>query len=94
MIAGRALLLEAALVLLVDDDQPEVAGRGEHGAPRPDDDLDLPGRHPPPVPAPLGVGQVAVQDGHVPAPPLEPVDRLRGEGDFGDEDDDLFALGD
>jgi hypothetical protein len=81
-------------VLLVDDDQAEVARRGEHGAAGADDDVNVPGADPPPVAAALGVAQVAVQDGYLPAAPAERLDRLRGQADLGDQDQRLLALPD
>ncbi len=64
MIARRRFLLEAAFVLLVDDDQAQLAGRRENGAAGPDDDLHLAGRDAPPMATALGVAQVAVQHSH------------------------------
>ena len=65
MVARRRFLLERAFVLLVDDDEAELARRSEHGAAGADHDLNLAGRHPPPVAAALGVAEVAVQHGHL-----------------------------
>ena len=49
VVAGIALLLVGAVVLLVDDDQPEVVERREHGRARADADARLAAAHPPPL---------------------------------------------
>ncbi len=82
MVTRRRLLLEAVLVLLVDNDQAEVPRRREHRAARPDDDLNLAPRNPPPMIASLGVMQVAVQHRDVAAAPLERANRLRRQADL------------
>src|SRR6185312_16201235 len=87
MIARRRFLLEGVFVLFVDDDQTQLAGRCEDGAAGPDDDLNLSGGDAPPVSAALRVGQVAVEYRDVAAPAAEPLDRLRRQRDFRDEND-------
>jgi hypothetical protein len=49
VVAGIALLLVGAVVLLVDDDQPEVVERCEHGRARADADARLAAAQPPPL---------------------------------------------
>ena len=81
-------------MFLVDDDQAELARRGEDGTAGADDDLHLPGGDPPPVAAAVGVAEVAVQTATCAAPAAEPLDRLRRQADLGHQDDRLLALAD
>src|SRR5262249_49476348 len=92
VVSRRRFLLERVLVLLVDDNEAEFARRREDSTACPDDDLNVPGRDPPPVSAAFGVGEVAVQDGDVPAAALEARDRLRRERDLRNEDDRFLPL--
>ena len=87
VVARRRVLLEARLVLLVDDDQAEVRGRGRTRRCGADDDLHLAVEDAPPVPAALGVAEVAVQHGHVAEAAAEAGDGLRRQADLGHEDD-------
>ena len=89
MVSRHGLLLERALVLLVDDDQPELPRRCENGRPDADDDLDLARGDALPVPMPFGVAEVAVEDGDPGEPATEPSDRLRRQADLGDQHDRL-----
>ena len=96
MVARRRFLFEAAFVFFVDDDQAELARGREDGAAGANNDVDLPGRHAPPVGAALAVGEMAVQNGHLAdvAAILEALDGLRRQGDFRDKHDRFLALPD
>ena len=63
VVAGVGVLLVGPLVLLVEDDQPEVAQRGEEGRARADDDAAATGGDRLPGGVALGVGQGGVEDG-------------------------------
>src|SRR5262249_25143015 len=71
---------------LIDDDETELAGRGEDGTAGADNHLNVPRDDPPPVTAALGISQVAVQHGDVAATTVETCDGLRRQRDFGNED--------
>ena len=88
VVARIRLLLERAVVLLVDDDEPEPRDGREHGRARPDDDSGLSARNAIALVAPLcgAEGGVEDRDGIAEAIP-EPSDRLGREGDLGHEDD-------
>jgi len=64
VIARLVILLVGAVMLLVQNDEAQIAGRGEEGGARPDHDLvpafgqRLPGR------VPLGIRQGGVEDRH------------------------------
>ena len=81
-------------MFFVDHNQPELASRREDGAAGADDDLDVAGRHSPPMSAPSRVAEMAMQDGDGLAPAAEPLDRLRRETDLGHEHNRFLALGD
>ena len=75
-------------MLLVDDDQAEVADRGEDGRARADADAGLAAAQPPPLVVALAGGEGRVEDGEAVAEAgAEAGDRLRGQADLGDEDD-------
>src|SRR5207342_179679 len=92
-IVGRVpLLLVGGVVLLVDDDQAEVANRGEDGGAGPDTDARLAAAQPPPLVVALAGGEGRVEDGEAVAEAgTEASHRLRGEADLGDEDDRALA---
>ena len=79
-------------MLLVDDDQAELAGRGENGAAGADHDLHLTGRHAPPVAAALGVAEVTVQHGQLAAAAAEMRDGLRRQADLRHQHQRLLVL--
>ena len=89
MVARCLVLLVGILVLLVHDDDAQVFERRKNRAARADDDPRGPAVDLVPLVVALAVGKVAVQDGdlflHVREPGFEPLDRLRGQRDFGDE---------
>ena len=88
VVAGVALLLVGGVVLLVDDDQAEVADRGEDGRARADADARLAAAQPPPLVVALAGGEGRVEDREAVAEAgAEAGHRLRGEADLGDEDD-------
>jgi hypothetical protein len=68
-IAGRVaetplVLLEGCIVLLVDDDQPEVRNRGEHGRARAEHDAGVAAEGIAPGEEPLVIGQGRMQHRH------------------------------
>jgi hypothetical protein len=88
VVARVALLLVRGIVLLVDDDQPEVGQRREHRGPRPDADARLAAAQPQPLVVALARAQLGVQDRDLLAEPLpEPAGGLRGERDLRDQHD-------
>ena len=92
VVAGVALVLVGGVVLLVDDDQPEVRDRGEDGGARADGDPRLARAQPPPLVVALALPQRGVQqrDGVAEAR-LEAADGLRRERDLGHEHDHALA---
>ncbi len=92
VVAGNGLLLERCFVLFVDDDQPEMRTGGEDCTPRPDDDLHLAGGDLCPVPVPLAVRQMAVQNRDAVEAGAKPADRLGREADFRHEHDRLPTI--
>ena len=81
-------------MLLVDDDQAEVADRGEDRRARADADLRLAAAQALPLVEALAVGEGAVEDGEAVAEAgAEAGDGLRGEADLGDQDDRPAAAG-
>ena len=64
VVARVRVLLVRRVVLLVDDDQPQPAHRGEDGRPRADDDASRAVRDPFTLVAALGLGERRVQDRH------------------------------
>ena len=88
VVARVALVLVGRVVLLVDDDEPHVGERREHGAARPDAHPRVAGAQPVPLVAALGGGELGVQDRDgVPEPIGEAGDDLRRQRDLGDKDD-------
>ncbi len=94
VIPRRRFLLERRLVLLVDHDQAQMGRRGEDRAARADHDLHAAGGNLLPVPVPLRVAQMAVQDGDGIEPSAEAADRLRRQADLGHQHDGLSAVTD
>src|SRR5579872_5910989 len=92
MIPGSSILLERCLMLFVNYDQAELRRGGEHGAARSHDDLHLSRRDLLPMPMPLGVAQMTVQDGDRIESGPKSADRLRRETDLGNEHDGLAAV--
>ena len=92
MVTRRRFLLEAALVLLVDDDQAESVRWSEDGTAGADDDLHLPRGDAPPVAAALGVAEMTVQHGDIAAAAAEPLHRLRSQADLRHQDQRLLPL--
>ena len=93
VVAGIRLLLVRGVVLLVDDDQPEIAHGREHRRARTDDDARLSGRDALPLVAALGVarGPSAAIATSSPKRCAEPPERLRRQRDLRDEDDRALA---
>ncbi len=81
-------------MLFVDDDQSQLRRRGEDRAPRADHDLHAACGNLLPVPVPLGVGQMAMQDGDRIESATESANRLRRKTDLGDQHDRLPTIAD
>src|SRR2546422_148407 len=78
VIAHALVLLERAVVLLVDDDHAEVGERREHRRPRADRDPGLAAAQPRPLAEPRGLAEPGVQDRDLVAEPgPEPGGELR-----------------
>ena len=97
MVARGLLLLVRALVLLVHDDDTEVRQRRKDRAARPDRDTGLAAREFHPLLAALPFREVTVQHGHtgrtrtrMVKSGAEAFHRLRGEGDFGHQNQCAF----
>ena len=92
VVARVALVLEGRVVLLVDDDQPEVGDRREDGGARADGDPRLAGAQAPPLVVALALAERGVQqrDGVAEAR-LEAPDGLRRERDLRHEHDHALA---
>src|SRR4029077_19582116 len=88
VIAHSFLLLEARVVLFVDDHEAQRAHRREQRAPRPDGHVDLAVAEPPPHQMPLARREAGMQNGHV-VPEARPKagDELRRECDLRYEHD-------
>lgn len=84
-------------MFLVDDDDAEVLKGGEDGGAGPDDDVGAVFVDLEPFVVALAFGEVGVKDGNaffaVGEARFEAFDGLRGEGDFGDEDEGGLILG-
>ena len=92
VVAGIPLLLVGGVVLLVDDDQAEVAERREDRRAGTDTDPGGPGTQSSPLVEPLALREPGVEHGDAVAEPgRDPADRLRGEADLGDEQDRAAA---
>ena len=86
MVARGHLGFVGQLLLLVDDEEPQLRHGREHGAPRPDDDVHEPVPYPAPLVEALGLSERAVQDGdRVPEMEAEGRDELRSQSYLGDE---------
>ena len=86
LVARRAVLLIARVVLFVHHDDARVPQRGEKGDARPDDDVDGTGADAPPLVGPLATGEAAVKERHLGAEVgTQPVDQRHGHGDLRDE---------
>ena len=92
VVARVGLLLVAGVVLLVDDDEPEVAHGGEDRRARPDADQRVAAAQPPPlvVALPRPEPRVKQRDGVAEAL-AKAGDRLRRQRDLGDEHDRAAA---
>ncbi|MEH3055219.1 MAG: hypothetical protein PGN13_14665 [Patulibacter minatonensis] len=81
-----AFVLVGAVVLLVDDHEPEIVERCEDGRARADDDPRLAAADPPPLVAARPLAEAGVQHGDdIAEALLEAVHDLRGESDLGHE---------
>jgi transaldolase len=90
MIDETLLLFERAVVLLVDDDQAQVDEGQEQGRPRPDHDIAPTGDHGFPHLAAAWRGDAGMPFGRSRAEPgRDPLDQGLGQGDLGQEDQDL-----
>ena len=94
MVAGAPTLLVALLVLLVDDDEPELAHGAKERGPRAHHHARRPGTHHVPLVQALTRRKARVEHGHRPAEAAaETPDRLGGERDLGHEHDGGATLG-
>ena len=98
MVHRRLALLKGRLVLLVDHDEPEVGERREDGGARTDNHAGLAEGHRHPCVKSLAGREVAMPNhdlgAEVGEPGTETTDRLRRQGDFGDQEDSGAAFGD
>ncbi len=94
VVFGEVVLFVGGVVFFVDDDEAEVGGGGEDGGACADDDLRPAGGDGVLVLVAFGVFHAGVEDGDAGEAGGEAADGLRGEGNFGDEDDGGFVLGD
>ena len=94
VVARVALVLVGAVVLLVDDDEPEVGDRREDRAARADADARLARAQAAPLVVALPRAELGVQDRDGVAEARdEAVDHLRRQPDLGDEDQHAAPLG-
>ena len=82
-------VLVAGLLLLIHHDQAQLPARSEDGAAGADDDPLFAGRDLGPGQRALHAGQPAMDDRHVAETASQPVDQLRGQGDFRNQQDHL-----
>ena len=95
MVAHALLLLVGGIVLLVDHDQPEIGIRQEKRRASADDHADFAVRRGAPGACAQALGQRRMPLGRPHAEALgEAVEELRGQGDFGDEDERLSSMTD
>ncbi len=81
--AWRPIRLVGRVVLLVDDDDPEVGDRRQEGGPGADDDAHAVLPDPPPLVGSLTFAEAGVQHGHVLGRlGAQPVQQGRGKGDL------------
>ncbi len=84
---GRPVALVGRVVLLVDDDQPDVGERGEDRESRPHHDVDIGRPDPPPLVRPLALAEAGMDEGHADGEiRAETVDEGHGQRDLRDED--------
>ena len=78
--------LVRGIVLLVDDDEPDIGQRSDDGQPRPDDDVHVTRPNAPPLVGALAVAEARVdqRDPGIQVRP-QPVDEREGQGDLGDQ---------
>ena len=79
----RPVALVRRVVLLVDDDQPDIGQGRDDRQPRPDDDVDVAGPDPPPLVGPLALAEARVEqrDPRVEIG-AEPIDERQRQGDL------------
>ena len=69
-------------MFFIDHDQPEMLHRSKHRTASSHNNLHFAAGNPLPVPVPLGIGQMAVQNGDRVKPAGKSANRLRREADF------------
>jgi hypothetical protein len=88
-------LFVGGLVFFIDNDEAGVVEGGEDGGAGTDDDAGFAGADAVPFVEAFSLGEVGVEDGDLidegVEAGFETLDGLGGEGDFGDEDNDLFT---
>src|SRR5689334_6821228 len=92
MISGLLVLFERAFVLFVENDEPKTRTRRENGTSRTDDHRDFALHDSFPMPKPLGIAKVTVQNGDTPESRHESLARLGSEANFRHEDDRLASV--
>ncbi len=95
VVFGRVFLFVGGFVFFIDDDETGVLEGREDGGAGSDDDAGFAGADAVPFVKTLALGKMGVEDSDLVdefvEAGLEALDGLGGEGDLGDEDDDLFA---
>ena len=95
VVFGWVFLFVGRFVFFIDDDETGVLKRGENGGAGPNDYAGFSGADSMPFVEAFSLGEIGVKDGNlideVVEAGFETLDGLGGEGNFGDEDDDLLA---
>ena len=93
MVAGAALLFEARIVCLVDDDDSQIGEGREDRRARSNDDVDFVSLDPAPLVEALASGQPRMEHGDaIPEVSPEGGDELRSERNFGEEDQRAVSI--
>jgi len=93
MIHGRAILLVAGIVLLIEDDQPQIRHGAQDRRACAHHQPQLTGTNPPPLIIPLTTGEAAMHDGdRVRMSGSKAADDLRRQRDLWHQDDGAKAL--
>ena len=94
VISRGTILLERCLVFFVHDDQPQTRHRGKYRRLPAPTTTGTSSRNPLPMPTPLGIGHMAVQDGHLAEASPKALLGLRREADLGHQHDRLPTVRD
>src|SRR5262245_61244656 len=82
MIPRRLALFERRVMLFIDHNQSEIGRRRKNSAASPDNDLHLTASNLLPMPMPLRIRQMRMQNRHLAEPRLEPRPRLRRQANL------------